>query len=960
MSSPPLAGPPVSAPPAAGVPHVAGQSGKPSPPFAPPPFAPPPVGSPPSGPSPSQWPARRAGARLVTLAAGLAVALSSTALSGVLRGDRWLWYVLASVGLVVALGQLARAVRVPAVVVPVVQLAGLVPLLTGLFSTEPVLRVLPGTAALTELGEALAAAVHQIEGGVPPVPTTMAIALLVSVGFGIVAVGVDAFASAGHAPAACGLVLLGAYTVPTALAPRELPDWSLAAGAFGYMVVLLAEHRRRQARRGIPAAPAVRPRRGLPRPARRALDRVRRSVPTGGGTALAVLLTALAVGAGLGVGALATAVGTHGRFAGGGHVDSGATDGQFGLNPFTSLRGQLENDSPVELLRVRGLPAAQYLRAVTLTRYVPQQGWQLPDRYADVTVDRSLPSGMATPVNNPTATVTFENVGYLDQWLPLYGLPMGVTGVVSGRWHYDVLTNTAYTDLPVHEPSWTERAGLPDPPVSALEQSPPATDVNPTFLDTGGVDPRIVALARAVTRRAPSPFLRAVALNQYFLDPRFGFRYSLETRPGNTGDELVDFLTRGKTGYCEQFASAMAVMLRTVGVPARVAVGFSAGKPLGDYRSISTGDAHAWVEVYLTGFGWLPFDPTPLDDGRSARPNYLTHAPNVGIDVPPSVQAGQPGPDQPQPSPGQPPADQPHAGADQPKGGPDDRQPGGPDQRTDDQRHDEVSPSPPSPGSPPGEGDAASPPPGSDQARGGNPDGSGAGSGDDQTGGRGAPGQGGAAAGSDGSAGPGGAGGSGEGGSGPGDTGAGGSGSGDDTGQWRIGGVLVGLRTALLTALALLTLVGLLLTPTALRRIARSRRLGQAAGGGPDGAVAAWREVLAEFRDRGAEPPENNTVRSTARRLARGYRLDPEAIGAMKCVVRAVERGWYAEHRDSDPHVDLVTAVNTIRSALARTAPLPLTARLWPRSALPARLRRQTATPTPTDLPTQDRVLIGR
>jgi transglutaminase-like putative cysteine protease len=947
MSSPPLAGPPVSAPPAAGAPPVAGQ--EPPPPFAPPPSATPP------GP-PSRWPTPRAGARLVALAAGLAVALSSTALSGVLHGDRWLWYVLASVGMVVAFGQLARAVRVPAVLVPVVQLAGLVPLLTGLFSTEPVLRVLPGTAALTELGEALAAAVHQIEGGVPPVPTTTAIALLVSVGFGVVAVGVDALASAGHAPVACGLVVLGAYTVPTALAPRALPDWSLAAGAFGYMVVLLAEHRRRQARRGIPAALAIHPGRGVPGPARRMLDRVRGSVPTGGGTALAVLLTALALGAGLGAGALATAVGTHGRFAGSGHSDSGATDGQFGLNPFTSLRGQLENGSPVELLRVRGLPAAQYLRAVTLMRYVPQQGWQLPDRYADVSVDRSLPSGLAIPVNNPTATVTIENVGYLDQWLPLYGLPMGVTGVVPGRWHYDVLTNTAYTELPVHEPSWTERTGLPDPPVSALEQSPPATDVSPNFLDTGGVDPRIVALARAVTRRAPSPFLRAVALNQYFLDPRFGFRYSLKTRPGNTGDQLVDFLTRGKTGYCEQFASAMAVMLRAVGVPARVAVGFSAGKPVGDYRSISTGDAHAWVEVYLAGFGWLPFDPTPLDDGRSARPNYLTNAPKVGIDVPPSVQAGQPGPDQPQHGVDQPPADRPQAGADQPRGGPDDRQPGGSDEPTDDQRHDEASPSSPSPVSPPPPGDSASASPGGDQAHSGNPDGSGAGPGGDQTGGRGTPDQGASAGGSDGSAGPGGSGGSG----GPGDTGADGSGSDDDAGQWRIGGVLVGLRTALLTALALLTLVGLLLTPTALRRIARWRRLGQAARGGPDGAVAAWREVLAEFRDRGAEPPGNNTVRSTARRLARGYRLDAEAIGAMKDVVRAVERGWYAERHDRDPGVDLVAAVNTVRSGLAHAAPLPLTTRLWPRSALPTRVGRRQVTSPGGDQPGQDRVLIGR
>jgi len=141
----------------------------------------------------------------------------------------------------------------------------------------------------------------------------------------------------------------------------------------------------------------------------------------------------------------------------------------------------------------------------------------------------------------------------------------------------------------------------------------------------------------------------------------------------------------------------------------------------------------------------------------------------------------------------------------------------------------------------------------------------------------------------------------------------------------------------LLSALIVLVLAALVFTPTALRGIARQHRLAQAARGGPDGAVAAWREVLADFRDRGSAPGDNDTVRSTARRLARTYRLDTEAVGGMKTVVGALERGWYARHHDPGPGTVLVGAVDSVRSGLSRSAPLPLRARLWPRSVLPSK-----------------------
>ena len=102
------------------------------------------------------------------------------------------------------------------------------------------------------------------------------------------------------------------------------------------------------------------------------------------------------------------------------------------------------------------------------------------------------------------------------------------------------------------------------------------------YLDTAGVDRRVIDLANQVTGRAGTPFDKAIALQDFFTGPSSGFQYSLQTAPGNGDDALVEFLTQGKTGYCEQFAAAMAVMLRAVGVPARVAVGFTGGTPDGN------------------------------------------------------------------------------------------------------------------------------------------------------------------------------------------------------------------------------------------------------------------------------------------------------------------------------------------------------------------------------------------
>ena len=92
-----------------------------------------------------------------------------------------------------------------------------------------------------------------------------------------------------------------------------------------------------------------------------------------------------------------------------------------------------------------------------------------------------------------------------------------------------------------------------------------------------------------------------------------GFRY--EERPpladATTGPPLVDFVVRHRSGYCQHFAGTMALMLRMLGIPSRVAVGFTSGKWDGKQWVVSDVNAHAWVEAWFDGYGWLPFDPTP-------------------------------------------------------------------------------------------------------------------------------------------------------------------------------------------------------------------------------------------------------------------------------------------------------------------------------------------------------------
>jgi protein-glutamine gamma-glutamyltransferase len=124
------------------------------------------------------------------------------------------------------------------------------------------------------------------------------------------------------------------------------------------------------------------------------------------------------------------------------------------------------------------------------------------------------------------------------------------------------------------------------------------------------LDTRIPQLASQITARAKTPYDKTVAIEVY-LRTRFAYTLELMGKPGD--DPLAHFLFETRAGHCEYFASAMAVMLRTLGIPSREVNGFLPGEynDIGGDYIVRASDAHSWVEVYFPGSGWFTFDPTP-------------------------------------------------------------------------------------------------------------------------------------------------------------------------------------------------------------------------------------------------------------------------------------------------------------------------------------------------------------
>lgn len=154
----------------------------------------------------------------------------------------------------------------------------------------------------------------------------------------------------------------------------------------------------------------------------------------------------------------------------------------------------------------------------------------------------------------------------------------------------------------------------PDPEAEAVENQVRA-------LDRGGLNPRIEALSRQVIGEGDA-VTKAERLERHLIE---SYSYTLDFSGRSGQAPIDDFLFVHKSGHCELFATAMVLMLRSEGIPARLATGFLGAErnPLEDFLIVRQNNAHAWVEAYLPEVGWRIFDPTPPSGRPSIAPQDL-------------------------------------------------------------------------------------------------------------------------------------------------------------------------------------------------------------------------------------------------------------------------------------------------------------------------------------------------
>jgi transglutaminase-like putative cysteine protease len=274
-----------------------------------------------------------------------------------------------------------------------------------------------------------------------------------------------------------------------------------------------------------------------------------------------------------------------------------------------------------------------YLKMATLPRF-SGSGWGNVQIDLSAGTQLSPPPGVASlPAARRTTTIHVRDFG--SQYLPL---PYATRFFqAQGDWRYDpdslVVINADSRPQQLRGMRYTAVSVDVAPSAQDLRDAVAGTppDVDVTTEIPKDLPQSLIDETRRVTKDADTPAAKAAAIQRYLRSPRFS--YSTLHLPGMGYEALERFLLSDHLGYCEQFASAMAMMARVAGIPSRVSVGFLPGKKVGDVWQVSVKNMHAWPELYFAKYGWVRFEPTP--GGITGQPPAWTLQPeNNPVDDP--------------------------------------------------------------------------------------------------------------------------------------------------------------------------------------------------------------------------------------------------------------------------------------------------------------------------------------
>lgn len=296
------------------------------------------------------------------------------------------------------------------------------------------------------------------------------------------------------------------------------------------------------------------------------------------------------------------------------------------VSPLVDIRSRLVNQAENELFVVQA-DQPSYWRAAALPEFDGDQ-WDLPDTIIGELDEDANPAAPGSVVNNQLVTI----IDLRGALIPAAAEPINATGPGLG---FNVLTQTLVkrsSELDEGD-TYTVVSAMPRFSPEALGAATSQAPPEAVFLQLpDDLPPEVAATASQVTAGATTGFDQMVTLQDWF---RSEFTYSVDIPDGHDNSAIVSFLTN-RVGYCEQFAGTFSAMARSLGMPARVAVGFTQGQqqPDGGYLVLGR-NAHAWPEVWFDGYGWVPFEPTP-GRGMPGAQAYTGIAPQQDGDPPPT------------------------------------------------------------------------------------------------------------------------------------------------------------------------------------------------------------------------------------------------------------------------------------------------------------------------------------
>ncbi|MEU9169378.1 DUF3488 and transglutaminase-like domain-containing protein [Streptomyces sp. NPDC048420] len=561
----------------------------------------------------------------LALCAWAATLMAACALLPLVEPVTWIVQAALLLGVQTLVGAAARRIPLARPLTMAAQAVVTLVMLTLVFARDQAfLGIVPGPGVFLHFADLLQQGGDDIARYAIPAPLESdGIKLMVLGGVLVVGLLVDTLAVTFRSAAPAGLPLLALYSVAAGLSEGH-GDWFwFLVAAAGYLLLLLAEGRDRLSQWGRVFGGAARTPGGDNGPVA-PVRTGRRIGVVALGVALVVPLALPAMNGGL--------LDANGTGVGVGNGNGGTISA---VNPLLSLRDSLNVDEDRQALSVQTGSSTDvsnlYLRIVSLDDF-DGRTWKPSKRsITGVPDDFPTPIGLASDVKRAEVETTISAAGWYQQnYLPMPYPPSGVK--VRGSWRYepqgmalvgDHGQNTGGLTYEVKsldvQPTAEQLAAAPPPP-PAIERE---------YTELPDSLPAVVAkTAREVTAGSKNRYEEAVALQDYFAVTG-GFEYDTQVEVGDGPNAIANFL-RDKQGFCVHFSFAMAAMARSLGIPARVAVGFAPGTPQAD-GSVSVGlkDAHAWPELYFEGVGWTRFEPTPT---RGTVPSYTVPDSSGSVD----------------------------------------------------------------------------------------------------------------------------------------------------------------------------------------------------------------------------------------------------------------------------------------------------------------------------------------